>query len=428
MSEEVAESPFAVLDTVGDDAGDSTEATPAEVTPEEAPAEAKSSETPESEGEEKAEETAKPEAEPETKDGEKAEAEAEEPEPIEGEPPKLKDFLSKHKLAGEEKRWVKKLVYQNREFQEVFPDIREARDFRAAFPKAEDWQSASQVRDAFFRASGDFETNPKAFRDGLKSTSPEAYAKVAEVIAEDIATVAPRARVEIVSNAFGEVFAKLKAEAKANGVSWDQITAEDIENRIFSQEEPTRPDPRVEQILEENRRLKAAQQADSSKTLAAVNSALDGRVNNSIAAEVRTYVATYAGEDFPEKAREKVVSDLYGRVLHAYRTTPSNNHAKKGYVEALARNEMHPDQAIKLLADRARIELKRLGPDVIRNWTEIVVGANRKTVQRVRTEKVESIPATRDVPQMATTPSGPVLKREEMLKMDRGKFWDTVFG
>src|ERR1035438_6741389 len=75
MSESEVESPFAVLDTVGEETGDSTEATPAEVTTEEAPAEEA---RPESEGEEKkAEETAKPETEPATKDGEKkAEAEA----------------------------------------------------------------------------------------------------------------------------------------------------------------------------------------------------------------------------------------------------------------------------------------------------------------------------------------------------------------
>src|ERR1017187_6159292 len=109
MSEEL-ESPFAVLDTVGEETGHSTEATPAEVTTEEAPAEEA---RPESEGEEKkAEETAKPETEPATKDGEKkAEADAEEPEPIEGEPPKLKEFIAKHKLTGEEKRWVKNLTY-----------------------------------------------------------------------------------------------------------------------------------------------------------------------------------------------------------------------------------------------------------------------------------------------------------------------------
>src|ERR1035438_10111218 len=50
MSEEV-ESPFAILDTVGEETGDSTEATPAEVTTEEAPAEEAKPES--TEGEEK---------------------------------------------------------------------------------------------------------------------------------------------------------------------------------------------------------------------------------------------------------------------------------------------------------------------------------------------------------------------------------------
>src|ERR1039457_1350188 len=183
MSEEV-ESPFAILDTVGEETGDSTEATPAEVTAEEAPAEEAKPESIEGE-EKKAEETAKPESDPETKDGEKkAEAEAEEPEPIEGEPPKLKEFIAKHKLTGEEKRWVKNLTYQNKAYQEVFPDIREARDFRTAFPAAEDWRGAAQTRDAFFNASKDFEQNPAAFRDGLKSTNMVAYQRVVEAIAQ----------------------------------------------------------------------------------------------------------------------------------------------------------------------------------------------------------------------------------------------------
>src|ERR1017187_4766463 len=100
MSEEL-ESPFAVLDDVGEAADDSAEETPSEATTEEAPAEEAK---PESEGEEKAEEAARPDSEPEPKDGEKkADAEAEEPEPIEGEPPKLKEFIAKHKLTGEER-------------------------------------------------------------------------------------------------------------------------------------------------------------------------------------------------------------------------------------------------------------------------------------------------------------------------------------
>jgi hypothetical protein len=112
MSEEAtatvdtSESPFAILDSpIEESAGDSAEATPAEGETEEAPSK------PESEGEEKLEKAAKPDTEPATKDGEKAADE--EPEPIEGAPPKLKEFLAKHSFTGEEKRWIKGEVYAN---------------------------------------------------------------------------------------------------------------------------------------------------------------------------------------------------------------------------------------------------------------------------------------------------------------------------
>ena len=426
MSEEALESPFAVLDDVGDDTGDSAEATPAEATAEEAPAEEAK---PESEGEEKAEEAAKPDAEPEPKDGEKkADAEAEEPEPIEGEPPKLKDFISKHKLTGEEKRWLKKEVYTNREFRDIFPDIREAKDFRSMYPRPEDWQGASQVRDSFFRASTDFEQNPKAFVEGLKSTNAEAYGRVAEVIAADIPMIAPQARLAMVSEGITSVFASLRAEAEKNGVAWDQVTAKELEDRIFSPENAPRPDPRIAQIEEENRRLKASQQGETQKNLNAISSVLDQRVLNNVQSDVKKYVDAYAGDGFTEAAKAKIISDLAARVMYSFRNTPSNNHAKKATIDALARGQLKPEQAVASLAARANPELKRLGPDVIRNWTDVVIGANKKAVQKAQVLKAEKAPARRDVPQMATTPPGPVMDKATLLKKDKGDFWNTVFG
>ena len=426
MSEEL-ESPFAVLDTVGEETGDSTEATPAEVTTEEAPAEEAKPESTEGE-EKKAEETAKPDAEPETKDGEKkAEAEAEEPEPIEGEPPKLKEFIAKHKLSGEEKRWVKNLTYQNKAYQEVFPDIREARDFRTAFPASEDWKGAAQTRDAFFNASRDFEQNPTAFRDGLKSTNAAAYQRVVEAIAQDIPTVAPQARLELVSDGIQSVFTSLKAEAARNGVAWDQVTAKEIEDRIFSAEHATPEDPRVAQILEENRKLKAAQQGETQKNVSAIVTVLDQRVTSTVNAEVKQYIDLYAGDGFTEAAKAKIVADLSARVVHSYRNTQSNNHAKKAVIDALARNQMRPEDAVASLAARARPELKRLGPDVIRNWTEVIIGANKKAVQKAQTAKVEKVSATRDVPQMATTSKSEVQRVMEKQPKGARFDWGALF-
>src|ERR1017187_60931 len=426
MSEEALESPFAVLDDVGDDTGDSAEATPAEATAEEAPAEEAK---PESEGEEKAEEAAKPDAEPEPKDGEKkADAEAEEPEPIEGEPPKLKDFISKHKLTGEEKRWLKKEVYTNREFRELFPDIREAKDFRSMYPRPEDWQGAAQTRDSFFRASADFETNPKAFVEGLKSTNAEAYGRVAEVIAADIPTIAPQVRDEIVSGGVVTLLANLRKEAEGNGANWDTITMRELEERLFNYREPPPVDPSIAQIEAENSRLKASQQREDQKNLNAMSSVLDQRVADNMRSEVKKYVDAYAGDGFTEAAKAKIISDLAARVMYSFRNTPSNNHAKKATIDALARGQLKPEQAVASLAARANPELKRLGPDVIRNWTDVVIGANKKAVQKAQVLKAEKAPARRDVPQMATTPPGPVMDKATLLKKDKGDFWNTVFG
>jgi hypothetical protein len=429
MSEE-AESPFAILDTVGDAAGDSAEETPSEAKTEEAPSdEAKADEgKPESEGD--VEEPAKPEAEPEKKDGEKAEPETEEPEPVEGEPPKLKEFMSKHKLSGDEKRWLKKQVFQNREFTELFPDVREAQAVRATFPEAEDWQGAAEARDQFVKASQDFEQNPKAFRDGLKGDNPQAYQRLVEAIAEDLPTAAPRARLEILSAGMDEIFNKLKAEAEEQGLDWSQITAKDLEDRIFPTEPEAQPrvDPRVAKLAEENRKLKEHQAREEKGNLAAVASVLDTRVEKVLTEESAKYVNQVIeskGADYTEAQKKLMTTELANAVIQRYRTTPSNVHAKRATLDALTRNQVKPEAAVAGLANRSRGEIRRLGADVFRHWTEVFVGANGKRLEKAEAQK-SARAATRDVPPMATTPGGPKLDRTELLKKDKRAFWDAI--
>jgi len=111
--------------------------------------------------------------------------------------------------------------------------------------------------------------------------------------------------------------------------------------------------------------------------------------------------------------------------VQAYQNTPSNNHAKKAAIDALGLGQAGLPEVVATLAARSRPDFKRLGPDVIRNWTEIIVGANQKTVQRVREQKTENAHGERDVPQMGT-PSRPAVDMSQI--KDKKTLWEKAFG